>query len=772
MIINVTTSQRHNVTSFLILALVCVLVALCPGGIVSAEDRLSSAELIAKAWEAHGRKDIDATFKYTQECIDFYKDSADKEQASLKELPKNKVEIEQVAELNNVAIAYFIQAESFMRQEKLEDAKKLFKVITDKYYYAQGWDQRGWYWQVAEAARQSIMKIDTGTIEFEKKTKVSQLPTKIVLYDEGKEEFVDYEKYGEFTGIGTKDYSYVIKDQEALSAAAGEGIYPNTTSIRWDPEYKKAQSAKRLDGNHWDFVHSPDLEAAFLKWSTAAEPQGVKLFYTGLMLERSGLIKHAIKCYYAIAVHFPGSYGWTYWHTPWYVGQAAISKINFLLRRNPGIGYKLVGADINIINGYDHDVSNDITVANPGKFVKVGPLENLKAKPSKDLLSIKKRLGKGKVHLIQYETGDWELLVNNKPYMVKGVTYAPTKVGQSPDEGTLGNWMLEDFNSNGKIDGPYDAFVDKNANNLQDKDERNIGDFRLMAQMGVNSIRLYHHPNKINKELLRDLYKTYGIRVIMGDFLGKYTIGSGAPWNPGTDYENEEHKKNMIESVTNMVLEFKDEPYVLFWLLGNENVYGYACNANKKPEAFFKFANDVAKHIKEIDPDHPVAICSGDILFLDKFAKNAPDIDIFGTNAYRGDYGFGYLWQQARQEADKPVFITEFGCPAYAQGNLEDEAENIQADYHRAAWEDIKQNSAFEGNNGNSIGGVIFEWLDEWWKAYEPTFHDTKGLFTGPFPDGYMHEEWLGLLAQGDGKASPFLRRLRKSYYMYKKAWR
>jgi beta-glucuronidase len=332
--------------------------------------------------------------------------------------------------------------------------------------------------------------------------------------------------------------------------------------------------------------------------------------------------------------------------------------------------------------------------------------------------------------------------------------------------------MENDFNHNGKIDGPYDAFVDKKKNNLQDKDEPAVGDFKLMQQMGVNTIRLYHQPLKVDKEVLRDLYQTNGIRVIMGDFFGKYALGSGAAWDPGTDYTNEEQKKKMLESVLGMVKEFKDEPYILFWLLGNENVYGYACNANTEPDAFFKFANEVAKQIKAIDPEHPVAICSGDVLFLDKFGKDAPDIDIYGTNAYRGDYGFGALWKQVKEETGKPAFITEFGCPAYAAGMTADDAENAQAEYHRGAWEDIENNMAFKEGAGNSLGGVVFEWIDEWWKAYEPFVHDTKGLFTGPFPDGYMHEEWLGLCGQGDGKLSPFLRQLRQSYYMYKKLWR
>ncbi|OGX15962.1 MAG: hypothetical protein A2166_06810, partial [Omnitrophica WOR_2 bacterium RBG_13_41_10] len=377
-----------------------------------AQDKPSSGDLIVKSWEVHGKKDIEATFQHTQELIDLYQEEADREQASLKAMPKNKNEIEAVRSLNDVTTAYFIQAESYMNQGKKEEAIKAFRIILEKYYYGQAWDPRGWFWSIAKASQESIDKLEgRTTAPTPPKIQVSQKPTKIVLYDTGKEDFVDYARYGEFKNIGNKDYQYIVKDQEGLSGAVGEGIYPNTTSIRWDPEYKKAIKEKRLDGSQWDFIHSPDLEAAFLKWATSSEPQGVKLFYTALILEKSGLIKQAIKCYYAIVVHFPGSYGWTYWHTPWYVAQAAIAKINFLLRQNPKLGVRLVDADIRIINGYDNDVSNDSAVTNPGKFVKVNILEKLKPKPNTELLSIKRRLGKGKVHLVQYQTGDWQLMV-------------------------------------------------------------------------------------------------------------------------------------------------------------------------------------------------------------------------------------------------------------------------------------------------------------------------------------------------------------------------
>ena len=798
----VTRSQGHKVTSFLLLTAFFLLVTWCLGGVVTAEDstKASSSELIQKAWDAQGKRDFEKVFQYTQECIDLYKKEADSQHALLKDYPKKEQ-----SPLSDVAVAYFIQAEALMRQEKLIEAKEKFQHVISRYRFAVAWDpSRGVYWKVAGVAQESIDKINQELSGKERKAleplKAKAPKTIVALYDPGKEEVVDYEKYGEWTHIGSKEYKFIIKDQEGLSRSAGEGIYPNTTSVRWDPNFQKLKGDERFKGSHWDFVHSPDLEAAFLKWATSTEPEGVKLFYTGLILEKSGLLKHALKCYYAIVVHYPGSYGWTYWHTPWYVAQAAIAKINFILRHHPELGIKLVDARIRIVNGYDNDVSNDVVITNPGRFEKVSiktPKLLSKIKETlralKEKKEIKKTVGVGKVRLAQYQDGSWELLVEEKPFVVKAITYAPTKIGQSPDEGTLGNWMQEDFNQNGKIDGPYDSYLEDNlgkpegngaaSDSRSHKPEGNgvasdsrshrlVGDFQLMKDMGVNAIRLYHHPKEINKELLRDLYKTYGLRVIMGDFLGKYALGSQAPWNPGTDYRNPEHKKNMLDSVARMVTESKNEPYLLFWLLGNENVYGVACNADKDPESFFAFANEAAQLIKSLDKEHPVAIASGDTLYLDRFARSCPDIDIFGANVYRGDYGFGTLWQAVKEETDKPVMPTEFGCPAYAEGLSLEETEEAQANYHRGAWEDIEYNMAAGAGAGNSIGGIVFEFLDEWWKAYEPKKHDTKGFFTGPFPDGYMHEEWLGVAGQSDGKDSPFKRHLRKSYYLYQKMWR
>ncbi|MBU0759193.1 MAG: hypothetical protein KKC66_02890 [Candidatus Omnitrophica bacterium] len=741
-----------------------------------ADEELSPKQLIVRAWESWGGKDYERTFYYTNKCIEEYFKEAGRQQMSLKALPSTE-SIDQYVALNAVGTSYFIQGEAYLSQGKIEEAKKVFDTAIQEYGYSQNWDPRGWFWSVKEKAQASLDKIEGKKGEkaaAEEKPKILRPATTITLHDQGKEDFVDYTRYGYFKGLGTEKYRYVVKDPEGLAAAVGEGIYPNTSGITWDPRYREVKKEGRLKGNHWDFVNTDDLEANFYKWAQAPEPTGVKLFYIAMALERSGLLRHAIKAYYAIAVHFPKSVGWTYFHTPWYVGQVAIDRIDYILRHNPELGAELREARIFLENGFDNNIANDKFFVNPGKIVKLSFLDKIKRRLFKDAREetgkVIKQAGDGKVDLVKYANGHWQLRVEGRPYFIKGVAYSPSKIGQSPDEGTLDDWMQADYNNNGKIDSPYDAWVDKNYNNIQDEDEPGIGDFELLKNMGCNTIRLYHHAS--NKELLRDLYNRYGIMVIMGDLLGAYTVGSGASWYEGTDYENPEHRKNMMQSVRGMVEEFKDEPYVLFWMLGNETNYGVANNAKEKPASYYAFTNEVAEMIKSIDRDHPVAVCSGDLLFLDKFKENAPSIDIYGSNAYRGKYGFGNsFWNNVKETCDIPVIITEYGCPSYMDGKSGEFSEEKQAEYLKGNWEDMVYNSAGHKGAGNSIGGIQFEWVDEWWKAYEPLLHDAKQNWSGPFPDGWNYEEWLGVTGQGDGQHSPFLRQLKKSYFMYQEMW-
>jgi len=750
--------------------------------ICGAEEQLSPKELIIRAWEAWGTKDHEKTFYYTDKCIELYSEKAKEQQVSLTGFPATEV-IDRYGALNAVGTSFFIQGEAYLSQERIDEAKKAFRIAVEEYGFAQNWDPRGWFWSVKEKSQASLEKLtekeedSVAAVAAELALPLSEAirpKTRIALYDAGKEEVINYRKYGYFKDIGTDRYRYTARDPEGLAEAAGEGIYPNTSGVIWDPRYREVKNEGRLEGNHWDFVNTDDLEANFYKWAQAPEPGGVRLFYTALALEKSGLINHAIKAYYAIVVHFPKSVGWTYFRTPWYISQVAIDRIDYLTRRNPDLRLELRGAKISIENGFDNSIANDKFFINPGRLVELNFFENIKRNFLKNKAvntgRVIEQVGDGRVDLVKYKNGHWQLRVEGRPYIVKAVAYSPSKIGQSPDEGTLDDWMQADYNNNGRIDGPYDSWVDKNFNNVQDESEETVGDFELLRQMGCNTMRLYHHAS--NKKLLKDLYDRFGIMVIMGDLLGAYTVGSGASWYEGTDYENIEQQKNMMDSVRQMVEEFKDEPYVLFWMLGNENNYGVANNAKVKPDSYYKFVNEAARMIKSIDRDHPVAICNGDLLFMDRFSEFAPDIDIYGSNAYRGRHGFGRsFWENIKDMCDKPVIITEYGCPSYMQARSKEFVEEKQAEYLKGNWEDILYNSAGRRGVGNVIGGVLFEWLDEWWKAYEPWVHDATRNWSGPFPDGWNYEEWLGVAGQGDGKNSPFLRQLKKAYFVYQEMW-
>jgi hypothetical protein len=67
--------------------------------------------------------------------------------------------------------------------------------------------------------------------------------------------------------------------------------------------------------------------------------------------------------------------------------------------------------------------------------------------------------------------------------------------------------------------------------------------------------------------------------------------------------------------------------------------------------------------MKQIDKSHPMAICNGDLQFLDIIKKDCKDIDILGTNVYRG-VSFGDAFK-SKEVLNKPIMFTEFGADAF-----------------------------------------------------------------------------------------------------------
>ncbi|MBL7844270.1 MAG: glycosidase [Cyclobacteriaceae bacterium] len=289
----------------------------------------------------------------------------------------------------------------------------------------------------------------------------------------------------------------------------------------------------------------------------------------------------------------------------------------------------------------------------------------------------------------------------------------------------------------------------------------------LLKNMGVNAIRQY---TGVPARWIRYIYEKYGIYTMLNHSFGRYGLTLDGAWVANTEYADPRVRKLLLAEVTQMVNEYKGTPGLLLYLLGNENNYGLFWEgaetenipiedrkSTARATAMYKLFNEATVAMKKLDSTHPVAICNGDLLFLEIIKEECKDIDIFGTNMYRG-VSFGDAFQRVKDELNKPILFTEFGADAYnAVENSEDQYS--QAYYMVGNWKEIYENAAGLGKTGNSLGGFTFQFSDGWWKYGQTTnldIHDTNaswanGGYQSDFVEGEnnMNEEWFGICAKG-----------------------
>lgn len=371
--------------------------------------------------------------------------------------------------------------------------------------------------------------------------------------------------------------------------------------------------------------------------------------------------------------------------------------------------------------------------------------------------------------IIKLKNGDYQLLVNSKPYIVKGACYNPVPIGSNYE---------------------YDWWSDPNKPWLVDG--------KLMKEMGINTVRIYQTGEKPEsvKQVIRDLFELYGIRVVLGHWLGFWEY-------PCPFYGDIEFQDRIKKDVLEMVALYKDEPGVLFWILGNENNYSCLGRINrwstgeidKEPnpmlqnsmryKIYYSYVNEVARAIHAIDQNHPVALGNGELVGLDAANQFCPDIDLVACIIYRGKT-FGNLFKSLKMTFDKPVVLSEFGADAY-DAYLGKEDQNMQAFFLESQWRQIYENLAKNKKGaGNCLGGIIFEWTDEWWKHNQDNpetwkIHDTASNWSnGQYyfdikakDNKNMNEEWFGIVALSEELENGLNKRIpRKAYYLIREFWK
>jgi len=314
----------------------------------------------------------------------------------------------------------------------------------------------------------------------------------------------------------------------------------------------------------------------------------------------------------------------------------------------------------------------------------------------------------------------------------------------------------------------------------------------LLREMNVNAIR---HYSDIPAKWIQYIFENYGIYTMINHSFGRYGMSVDNEWKPITDYSDSKMQEILLSEIEVMVNNYKNTPGLLLYLLGNENNYGLFWSGaetedfpeetqkvavgEKYGRPMYRLMNQASKIIKELDGNHPVAICNGDDLFIEIIAQECKDIDVFGVNSYRGA-SFTDLFKTVKETLNKPILLTEFGADAF-NAITKAEDQKSQAKYLLENWKEIYQNAFGMGGYENTIGGFTFQFSDGWWKynfdnRKNVTKHDTiatwvNGGYSQDLSEGKnnMNEEWFGICAKGptDDKGLYNLYP-RTAYYMLK----
>jgi hypothetical protein len=368
-----------------------------------------------------------------------------------------------------------------------------------------------------------------------------------------------------------------------------------------------------------------------------------------------------------------------------------------------------------------------------------------------------------KVAVLEKEDG-WRLQVDGVPFMVNGMNWDYFPIGT--------NFSYSLWNQ-------PDEFIKKALDD----------EMSLLKNMNVNAIRVY---TGIQPKWITYIYETYGIYTMLNHSFGRYGLTLDGAWVANTEYSDPRTKELLLREVTELAREYKNTPGLLLYLLGNENNYGLFWGgaetedipmedreSTQRARYMYQLFNEAAIEMKSIDPNHPVSICNGDLLFLDIIAEECKDVDIFGINVYRG-MSFTDMFDRVKNEYGKPTLLTEFGADAFNAITME-EAQQEQAIYDVANWKEIYENAAGIGKAGNSLGGFTFQFSDGWWKFGQTRnldVHDANaswvnGGYQYDYEEGEnnMNEEWFGICAKGPTDSKGFYQLYpRAAYYALKEA--
>jgi hypothetical protein len=355
------------------------------------------------------------------------------------------------------------------------------------------------------------------------------------------------------------------------------------------------------------------------------------------------------------------------------------------------------------------------------------------------------------------------LHLNGQRFAIKGMNYSPVPIGTAPSNSPYGDYFVPDYANVWRPD------IDK------------------IREAGVNVIKLYAGNPDLNagapgtagnwRQFLDYCWNGGNNPVYVVMF--SYTQG-------GVIAQGETGLNDYIRQYDEMVKSTVRHPAVFGYMIGNEIFCG---NVTQNPQFWQNFGTliDAAKGASLSQGEKPFLMTATNdnytpqdtwpAIKLGEQSGKLRNLDAWCINVYRGPEFGGSGNSVFTQYADlmrslggpnKPLILGEWGTPHtsrpapdwYGQNviqpiiNLDDVPESQMGPGHpyfaaqpvatflNTQWNTLKANIGAAGNNQVCVGGFIFEWSDEYWKANDnnvqvggPDANFQGGAFAGSYAD-------------------------------------
>ncbi|NMO17708.1 hypothetical protein HPC49_30790 [Pyxidicoccus fallax] len=285
--------------------------------------------------------------------------------------------------------------------------------------------------------------------------------------------------------------------------------------------------------------------------------------------------------------------------------------------------------------------------------------------------------------------GGWQLQVDGKPYVAKGVTFSGSSSSAAYEQ-----------------------------------------DCARLAALGVNTLRTWGTGTETR--VLLDAAHKHGLKVLVGLWLRQGR--PGAESDDSFDYvrDTKGMKKQLADTLA-QVRHFKDHPAVLAWGIGNEVLLNSPTDASK--EAYARFLEKVVREVKKVDSSHPVISVDAWTLGVPWWEKFTPSLDAYGLNVYGGGI-HALAGELAKAGVVKPWLITEFG--AQGEWDAPKDANGVprepgDTEKYGAIVDGWRKALAPHVQAGRCLGLFVFN--------YSASF-DHTGLWLGMLSGGATRPAW------------------------------